>query len=124
MTVAVSAKGSPVFPVLKEDGPVPRGAVPNFHSFRHTAASMAIADGDGTEEVSWMLGHKNSTITRSVYVQEVKSAERRAKLRSRMERRHDALLSGSALEATERNARQDRLGRRDAQVLPLRQKEA
>ena len=38
-----------------------------------------------------MLGHKNSTITRSVYVQEVKTAERRAMLRARMEARHEGL---------------------------------
>ena len=50
---------------------VERGRVPNFHAFRHTAASEAIAAGDGAEEVSWQLGHKNSNVTRAVYVQEV-----------------------------------------------------
>jgi integrase len=61
---ATDAKGRPTFPVLHEVDergkrvPVPRGSVPNFHSIRHTAASEAIAAGDGAEEVSWMLGHK------------------------------------------------------------------
>jgi integrase len=58
--------------------PVPRGMVPSFHSFRHTAASEAIAAGESAEEVSWQLGHKTSPITRAVYVQEIKSAERTA----------------------------------------------
>jgi len=124
MKTAVTPKGYPAFPALHEDTEVPRGTVPNFHSFRHTAASMAIADGDGTEEVSWMLGHKNSTITRAVYVQEVKSAERRAKLRGRMEARHGALLSGSGLEAADRRGAREVADGTEAQVLPLRQKEA
>jgi hypothetical protein len=61
------------------------GAIPSFHSFRHTCASWAIADGDGTEEVSWQLGHKDSTVTRKIYISEVKSAERSARRRGRME---------------------------------------
>ena len=71
---------------------VERGAVPNFHAFRHTAASEAIAAGDGAEEVSWQLGHKNSNVTRAVYVQEVKSAERRARRRAQIEARYGAVL--------------------------------
>lgn len=74
---------------------MPRGAVPNFHGFRHTAASEAIAAGDGAEEVSWQLGHRNSNVTRAIYVQEIKSAERRARPRARMEDRYGALISGS-----------------------------
>jgi integrase len=35
---------------------VPRGAVPTFHGFRHSAASCAIAQGDSAEEVSRQLG--------------------------------------------------------------------
>ena len=69
---------------------VERGAVPNFHAFRHTAASEAVAAGDGAEEVSWQLGHKNSNVTRAVYVQEVKSAERRARRRARWRRAMEA----------------------------------
>jgi integrase len=49
---ALDERGEPTFPVLHEVNgdpkplPVPRGSVPNFHSFRHSAASEAIADGD------------------------------------------------------------------------------
>jgi integrase len=123
MKAAVTSKGSRAFPALHEDGEISRGSVSNFHSIRHTAASQAIAAGDGTEEVSWMLGHKNSTITRSVYVQEVKIAERRAMLRARMEARHEGLLNGSGVEATDRNRTQETKVGEAAQVLPLRQTE-
>jgi integrase len=98
MKAATDAKGRPTFaalqPIDKGAPPplVPRGAVPNFHSFRHTAASEAIAAGDGAEEVSWQLGHRNSNVTRSVYVQEIKSAERSAKRRGKLEARYRELL--------------------------------
>lgn len=78
---AIDAKGRPTFPILHQEDvggdpvAVQRGAIPCFHSFRHTAASWAIAEGEGAEEVSWQLGHKDSTVTRKIYVQEVKSAE-------------------------------------------------
>jgi len=102
---ATDAKGRPTFPVLHEVDerswalPVPRGALPNFHSFRHTAASEAIAGGDGAEEVSWMLGHKNSNVTRSVYVQEIKNAERSAKRRGKLESRYGRLLESDPRDA-------------------------
>lgn len=99
--------------------PVPRGSVPNFHSIRHTAASEAIAAGDGAEEVSWMLGHKNSNVTRSVYVQEIKSARRSAERRAKMESRY-----GSLLEATDRISTKQDVPREGAEVLPLRQVES
>jgi integrase len=100
--------GQPTFPVLhetdEEGKPVkaPRGAVPTFHSFRHSAASEAIAQGDSAEEVSWQLGHRNSNVTRTVYVQEIKSAERKARRRANMEARYGSLLEaagGSEAEA-------------------------
>jgi integrase len=71
---AIDPNGRPMFPVLHEGRTVERGSVPNFHSFRHTAASEAIAAGDGAEEVSYQLGHKDSNVTRGIYVQEIKSA--------------------------------------------------
>jgi len=92
---AKNSKGKPTFPVLHEDGPVPPGSVPTFHGFRHTAASQAIAAGDSAEEVSWMLGHKDSTITRAVYIQEIASAERRARMRGRLQDRFGAILDGA-----------------------------
>ena len=68
-----------------------RGVVPCFHGYRHTAASEAIAEGD-VEEVSWQLGHKSSVVTRTVYRQEVKSAERTARRRAKMESRYGSVL--------------------------------
>jgi integrase len=95
---AVDSMGRPTFPILhlQDDHglpvEVPRGAVPSFHSFRHSAASEAIAQGDSAEELSFQLGHQNSTVTRSVYIQEVKSAERSAKRRKKMEERYGGIL--------------------------------
>lgn len=83
---------SPTFPDLHDDTPVPRGAVPSFHSFRHTAACYALSVGDTAEEVSWMLRHKTPAVTRAIYLQEVKTAERRAKVRAKTERRHRTLV--------------------------------
>jgi integrase len=94
---------------------VPRGVVPSFHSFRHTAAaSEAIAAGESAEEVSWQLGHKTSLITRAVYIQKIKSAERTARRRARMEARY-----GSLLEAASRKDAQQTLERSTADVLDL-----
>jgi integrase len=90
-TKAVDGKGRPAFPAL-QDGARARDAAPNFHGFRHSAASEAIAAGDSVEEVSWQLGHKNSQVTRTVYVQEIASAERRARRRGAMEKRYGAML--------------------------------
>jgi len=95
---AVDDRRRPTFPALHgvDELGVPkivkRGTVPSFHGFRHTAASEAIAAGESAEEVSWQLGHKNSVVTRSIYVQEIKSAERTARRRARMEARYGSLL--------------------------------
>lgn len=93
--------GQPTFPILHECGEdgrrvvVPPGTLPSFHGFRHTAASEAIAAGESAEEVSWQLGHKSSLVTRAVYVQEVKSAERTARRRARMEARYGGVLDAA-----------------------------
>ena len=114
MTAATDAKGRPTFAALQaiEKGAppsrVPRGAVPNFHSFRHTAASEAIAAGDGAEEVSWQLGHRNSNVTRAVYVQEIKSAERSAKRRGKLEARYNELLKAEPSRAPRPSAESPR----------------
>jgi integrase len=100
-TDATDAEGRPTFPMLHELDEqrhrrlIPRGVLPSFHSFRHTAASEAIAAGESAEEISWQLGHKNSIITRAVYIQEVKSAERTARRRARMEERYGTLLTAA-----------------------------
>jgi len=77
-----------------DDNPVevPRGAVPSCHSFRHNCASEAIAEGDGAEEVSWQLGHKDATVTQRIYIHEIKSAERSARHRGKMEARYADVL--------------------------------
>ena len=121
---AVGELGRPTFPALHEldaDGrPVklPQGAVPNFHSFRHSAASEAIAQGDSAEEVSWQLGHRNSTVTRSVYVQEIKSAERKARRRANMEARY-----GSLLEAAGGSRTADDDAQTEAEVIDMQAKQ-
>jgi integrase len=100
-TRAADDHGRPTFPILHardERGravPVAHGAVPSFHSFRHSAASEAISAGDSAEEVSWQLGHKSSVVTRAVYTQEIKSAERTARRRARMEDRYGKMLESA-----------------------------
>jgi integrase len=103
---ARTPEGKPTFPALFEPETaegrwiprraVPRGSVPNFHAFRHTAASEAIAADGSADEISWQLGHKNSVITQTIYRHEIKSVERRAKRRAAMEARYGDLLDGTA----------------------------
>jgi integrase len=87
---ATDAAGQPTFPVLREvdaDGKpvrVPRGVLPSMHSFRHTVASPALLAGESVDEVAFLLGHRDGTVTRTVYVREVADARRRALGRSRM----------------------------------------
>ena len=97
---AVDADGRPTFLALidalaavrgKTATKVPADAAPNFHGFRHSAASLALANGESAEEVSWQLGHKNSVVTRAIYVQELRTVERKARRRARM----DALYAGA-----------------------------
>lgn len=120
---ARDAGGRPTFPVLHrrdakgKPAEVPRGAVPCFHSFRHTCASWAIADGDGAEEVSWQLGHKDSIVTRKVYIAEVRSAERTARRRGRMEARYGGLFEDLQPDKQERRE-SPRRGREQAHGRP------
>jgi integrase len=87
---ATDAAGQPTFPILHEvdaDGrpvDVPRGVLPSMHSFRHTVASRALLAGESVDEVAFLLGHRDGTVTRTVYVREVADARRRALRRSRM----------------------------------------
>lgn len=97
---AVQDGGAPTFPILharSESGravPVPPGAVPSMHSFRHTVASRAFLAGESVDEVAFLLGHSNANVTRAVYLRELTDGRRRAMRRSRM-----AAEYGSALEA-------------------------
>ena len=83
-------EGRPTFPVLHQidaDGhPVlaPAGSVPSMHSFRHTVASRALLAGESVDEVAFLLGHRDATVTRVVYIREIADARRRHMRRSRM----------------------------------------
>lgn len=119
-TEARRADGSATFPALHATdaqgaplAPAP-GAVPSFHGLRHTAASEAIRDGESAEEVSWQLGHKDSTVTRKVYVHEIKSAERSGERREKFEAR-----LGSILEAGDGSESQTS-DPPEAQIVPTR----
>jgi integrase len=87
---ATDAAGQPTFQILHEvDGAgrpvrVPRGVLPSMHSFRHTVASRALLAGESVDEVAFLLGHRDGTVTRTIYVREVADARRRALRRSRM----------------------------------------
>jgi integrase len=95
---AVDAEGQPTFPVLHqvdemgEPVPVPRGVVPSMHSFRHTVASRALLAGESVDEVAFLLGHRDATVTRTVYVREVADARRRLMRLSRMTAEFGAAL--------------------------------
>lgn len=121
MKKARKPDGSPTFPVLHAvdpDGkpqPLPPKSLPSFHGFRHTAASEAIRDGESAEEVSWQLGHRDSTVTRKVYVREIRSAERSAARRAKFEAR-----IGSVLEAAARSNPPQTGTDETGQVVPLR----
>ena len=83
-------QGRPTFPVLHEtdaDGNPGRagdGVVPSMHSFRHTVASQALLAGESVDEVAFLLGNRDATVTRVVYVHEIADARRRQMRRSRM----------------------------------------
>ncbi len=130
MRAAVLSNGKLAFPILSEadadEKPVkvPKGAVPSLHSFRHTYASDAISRGDGTEEVSWDLGHRDSTVTRRVYIAEVRSAERSARRRQRNEDRDADRLAklGSALGSTKTNRKRHGRTHAAGEVVELKPK--
>jgi len=111
-TQATDDDGRPTFPALHEKDErerprrVRRDSVPSFHGFRHSAASDAIAAGESAEEVAWQLGHKSSVVTRAIYVQEIKTNERTARRRARMEAQY-----GRALELADASCSSDEKGR-------------
>lgn len=81
---AIDEHGQPTFPALREEGPATAGAVPSMHSFRHTVASRALLAGESVDEVAFLLGHRDATVTRVVYVHEIADARRRNLRRSHM----------------------------------------
>ncbi len=50
----------------------------NPHSFRHTAASIMIANGVDIVTVSKMLGHANPSMTTDVYSHIIEESKRKA----------------------------------------------
>jgi len=87
---ATDEHGQPTFPILHQtdaDGStvaVPTGVVPSMHCFRHTVASRALLAGESVDEVAFLLGHRDATVTRVVYIHEIADARRRHMRRSRM----------------------------------------
>jgi len=107
-TKATQEDGTPTFPLLHEldgDGkpvPVPHGAVPSMHSFRHTVASRALLAGESIDEVAFLLGHRDANVTRAVYVRELADVRRRNMRRSRMSMEFAELLGAcTAVERTD-----------------------
>ena len=72
----VDASGKPVS--------APAGSVPSLHSFRHKVASRALLAGESVDKVAFLLGHRDATVTRVVYIREIADARRRHMRRSRM----------------------------------------
>lgn len=95
---AKDESGHPTFPLLHsvdergEPLPVPHGALPSMHSFRHTVASRALLAGESIDEVAFLLGHRDANVTRAVYLREVSDARRRTMRRSRMAAEFGELL--------------------------------
>jgi integrase len=100
---ATDGEGRPTFPILHEldaNGDplkVPLGALPSMHSFRHTVASRALLAGESVDEVAFLLGHRDATVTRTVYVREIADARRRALRRSRMVDEYGGVLRTAQL---------------------------
>lgn len=98
MTAAVTTTGAETFPALHEkhpDGtsvPVVRGSVPTFHSFRHTFVTRAVRAGDSIEDIAPLLGHKNSIVTRTVYLHDIKDAQREQTRRSKIAAEYASVL--------------------------------
>lgn len=96
---AKDESGHPTFPLLHEVDdrgkplPVPHGALPSMHSFRHTVASRALLAGESIDEVAFLLGHRDANVTRAVYLRELSDARRRTMRRSRMAAEYADLLS-------------------------------
>jgi integrase len=99
---AVTDDGAPTFPILHEqDGkgrpvPIPRGALPSMHSFRHTVASRALLAGESVDEIAFLLGHSNANVTRTVYLREISDGRRRARRRSQMVGEYGVALDAAA----------------------------
>jgi integrase len=99
---AIDERGGPTFPILHEKDargkpvPIPRGALPSMHSFRHTVASRALLAGESVDEIAFLLGHSNANVTRTVYLRELNDARRRTMRRSKMVGEYGVALEAAA----------------------------
>jgi integrase len=99
---AVDPDAQPTFPILHSADdhgrpvPVPHGALPSMHSFRHTVACRALVAGESVDEIAFLLGHRDANVTRAVYVRELADARRRTMRRSRMLAEYGDVLACSA----------------------------
>lgn len=97
-TAARTDDGRPTFETLHDKNaegvpaPIPHGAVPSMHSFRHTVASRALLAGESIDEIAFLLGHRDANVTRAVYLRELSDARRRSMRRSRMVAEFDDVL--------------------------------
>jgi len=54
--------------------------------------TLALLAGESIDEVAFLLGHRDATVTRTVYVREVADARRRAMRRSRIAAEYAGVL--------------------------------
>ena len=109
---ARTADGKPTFPGLFEPEPDRTAAGPRGRGAAQHGAELPQLPaherqrGDRQRrvgrEVSWMLGHRDSPVTRQVYTHELQTAERRARRRALLEERYESALEAS-IEASSRN---------------------
>ncbi len=82
---ATDEHGQATFPVLQEESArLPAGAVPSNAFVPSHGRSRALLAGESVDEVAFLLGHRDATITRVVYIHEIANARRRHMRRSRM----------------------------------------
>ena len=69
----------------------------NFHSLRHTSATLLITEGTDIREVSGRLGHSNTSTTGDIYAHFLKKADQAAaeKLDNLMTRRKKGTVASS-----------------------------
>lgn len=70
----------------------------NFHSLRHTSATLLIAEGTDIREVAGRLGHSNASATGDIYAHFLKKADQAAaeKLDNLMTRRKKGTAAKSS----------------------------
>ena len=88
--------GRPAFP---EALGARQGPKPTFHSLRHTAATLLLAEGAALTEASRHLGHATPNVTLAVYARELQSAEAERARRDLVERAFRGFTEPASMEA-------------------------